>query len=104
MSILKGLNKDEIFKRLKENRKELLRFHVKKIGLFGSFLRGNNDDNSDIDFLVIFEEGKKNYNDFIELAFFLEDLFHRKVDLLTEESLSPYMKTNILPEVYFESI
>ncbi len=80
------------------------KLQVKKIGLFGSFLKGYNTDKSDIDFLVEFNDGEKNFNNFIELAFLLEKLLERKVDLLTKEALNPHMKTNILKEAYFETI
>ena len=101
---MKALNKEEIFKLLKQHREKLKNYYVIKIGLFGSVLKGNNTNESDIDFIVEFEEGKKNYDNFIELAFFLENLLQRKVDLLTIEALNPYMKPKILKEAYFESI
>ena len=101
---MKALNKEEIFKLLKHNKEKLKKHYVKKIGIFGSVLRGDNTNESDIDFIVEFEDGKKNYDNFIELAFLLERLLQRKVDLLTIETLSPYMKPKILKETYFESI
>ncbi len=101
---MKALNKEEIFKILKQNKEKLKKRHVLKIGIFGSVLRGNNTNESDVDFIVEFEDGKKNYDNFIELAFLLERLLQRKVDLLTIEALSPYMKPKILKEAYFESI
>jgi predicted nucleotidyltransferase len=45
--------------------------------------------------------GKKNFRNFIHLAFFLEDLLNRKVELVTPESLSPYLKPNILKEIEY---
>ncbi|KKL74658.1 hypothetical protein LCGC14_2062700, partial [marine sediment metagenome] len=99
---MKALNKEEIFKILKQNKEKLKKRHVLKIGIFGSVLRGNNTNESDVDFIVEFEDGKKNYDNFIELAFLLEHLLQRKVDLLTIEALSPYMKPKILKETYFE--
>ena len=98
------LTKDMIFELLRKNRAQLQRYGVKKIGLFGSYIRGENKEESDIDFLVEFEEGKKNYDNFIELAFFLEDSFNKQVDLLTSESMSPYLKPYILREIEFETI
>ncbi|MGM0470583.1 MAG: nucleotidyltransferase family protein [Promethearchaeati archaeon] len=98
------LDKDKLLSLLKENKEKLKNFHVSKLGIFGSFIRGENTKESDIDFLVEFEKGEKNFNNFINLAFFLENLLNRKIDLLTIESLSPYMKSEILKEVYFEKI
>jgi len=101
---MKSLNKEEIFKLLKQHREELKNFNVDKIGLFGSVLRGDNTKESDIDFIVEFEEGKKTYDNFIELAFLLERLLQNKIELLTIDAISPYMKPKILKEAYFESI
>jgi len=93
----KNLNSDEIIRILKENRDVLIKYGVKKIGLFGSFVRNEQKDNSDIDFLVEFE--KPNFDDFMDLAFFLEDLFGRKVELITNGSLSPYILPYIEKEI-----
>ncbi len=101
---MKALNKEEIFKILKQHKEKLKKRHVLRIGIFGSVLRGDNTNESDVDFIVEFEDGKKNYDNFIELAFLLERLLQRKVDLLTIEALSPYMKPKVLKEAYFESI
>ncbi|MFX1238343.1 MAG: nucleotidyltransferase family protein [Promethearchaeota archaeon] len=97
------MNKAEVLKTLKKNVEILKKYHVKKIGLFGSVLKGNNTSESDIDLIVEFNEGKKNYNNFIDLVSFLEELFQKRVELLTIEALSPYMKPKILEEAYFES-
>ena len=101
---IETLSKENIFKILRQHKEKLKNHHVKKIGLFGSYLRGNNTEGSDIDLIVEFAAEKKNYNNFIELAFLLEELFQRKVELLTIEALNPYMKPKILKEAYFESI
>ncbi|MBN1583394.1 MAG: nucleotidyltransferase family protein [Anaerolineae bacterium] len=93
--------KDELFTSLSENREKLWDFGVKRCGLFGSFVRGQQSVQSDIDILVEFEPGKKTFDNFMHLAFFLEDLFGRKVDLVTTESLSPYIGPHILREVEY---
>lgn len=98
------LNKENILSILKENKNNLRQFGVLKIGLFGSYIRNESTDLSDIDFIVEFEEGKKNYDNFITLTFFLEKLFKKEVDLLTLDSLSPYIKPYILREVKYEAI
>ena len=73
------------------------RFHVKKIGLFGSFARGDEKESSDVDIMVEFEE--PTFNNFMNLAFFLEDLFGRRVELVTPDSLSPYIASYVKKEV-----
>jgi len=98
------MNKEEILNRIRENREKMRSFGVKKIGIFGSFVRGEEKEESDIDIIVEFEEGKKNFDNFINLAFYLEELLGRKVDLLTPESISPYIKPYIEREVVYERV
>ena len=86
-----------------KNNEELIRqqYGVKRIGVFGSFARGEERGDSDIDILVIFEEGAKTFDNFMELKFFLEDLFVRKVDLVTINALRPQLREEILKEVAY---
>ena len=97
-------DKQEVFALLAENEAELRRLGVRRCGLFGSFARGEQEGRSDVDILVEFEPGRKTFDSFMALAFFLEDLFGRKVDLLTPESLSPYIGPHILREVEYETV
>lgn len=69
------------------------------MGLFGSLVRGEPDSDSDIDILVEFEPGYKSLDNFVQLASFLEELFGRRVELVTPEALSPYIGPDILQEV-----
>ncbi|MEJ7847830.1 MAG: nucleotidyltransferase family protein [Pyrinomonadaceae bacterium] len=94
-------NKEQVFKQLSENRAVLKRLGVRRFGLFGSFLRKQQTRQSDIDLIVEFEDGKKSFDNFMHLAFFLEDLFGRKVDLMTPESLSPHIGPKILLEMEY---
>ncbi|MFX1296968.1 MAG: nucleotidyltransferase family protein [Promethearchaeota archaeon] len=89
---------------LRKNRHQLQKYSVKKIGLSGSYVRGERKEESDIDLLIESEEDKKSYDNFTELAFLLEDSFNKKVDLLTTESMNPYLKLYILKEIEFETI
>ncbi len=98
------MNREDILKKLRENKDRIRRFGVKRIGIFGSAVRGELKEKSDIDFVVEFEEEKKNFDNFIKLVFFLEELFGRKVDLLTPESISPYIKPYIDKEIIYERV
>ena len=100
----KFLSLEEILQTIRNNRDSLARMGASRVGLFGSFARGEADETSDIDLLVEFAEGKKNYDNFIELCFFFEDLFDRNVDLLTPASLSPHLKQQIEAEARFEKL
>ena len=94
--------KTQVLDLLKQHQQELQRFGVKRCGIFGSFVRDTAiHEQSDVDILVIFETEQKTFDNFMHLSFFLEDLFGRAVDLLTVESLSPYIGPHILEEVEY---
>lgn len=93
--------KEELLDALLEHKDTIKKYGVNKIGIFGSFTKGSQDEESDVDFLVEFLPDKKNFKNFMNLAFFLEDLLHRKVEVVTVESLSPYLKPFILQEVEY---
>ncbi len=94
-------DKSEIFNRLERNRNAMSALGVKRFGLFGSFLRGEQDTDSDVDLLVEFRPGEKTFDRFMNLAFLLEDILGRNVDLITPESLSPHIGPKILTEVEY---
>ena len=98
------MTRDDIMHRIREHDDFLLSHGIKRIGLFGSYARGEQNKQSDIDFVVEFDEGKKNYDNFIDLCFFLENILGKKIDLLTEESVSPYMRPYIEKEILYETI
>ena len=86
----------DIISKLKANNKILKKYHVKKIGLFGSYSRNENDEKSDIDFIV--DLNPPSFDNFMDLSFKLEDLFNKKIDLVTENSISSYIKPMIQDE------
>jgi uncharacterized protein len=94
------VSKSEILASLQEHRAELgQRFSVSRIGLFGSYLHGNADEESDIDVLVDLAE--PTFDHYMELKFFLEDLFHHPVDLVLAETLKPRLKPLVAQEVVY---
>lgn len=97
-------NKNDILKTLSSRKEKLKKYGIKKIALFGSFVRNEQKKGSDIDFLVQFSKRGKNYDNFINLAYYLEELFGKKVDLVTMESLSPYIKPYIIKEIQYVSL
>lgn len=74
---------------------------MQRIGLFGSFADNTQTEKSDIDFLVEFEEGKKTFDNYMELKFFFEEIFQRKIDLVTPKSIKPFLKESILNTVQY---
>jgi hypothetical protein len=71
-------------------------FGVKKIGIFGSFARGDEHERSDIDIEVAFEQGSDTYRNYIGLALYLEELLAgRRVDLVTTRVLEGYLHSDV---------
>lgn len=95
--------REQIFTLLDQHQEKLKNFGVECWGLFGSFLHQSQNSQSDIDLIIEFEKGKKTYDNDIHLAFFLEELLGHSVDLVTPESLSPYIGPHILREVKYAS-
>ncbi len=79
------LNKEAIFRQLRNNRAVLDRYGVHKIGLFGSFAAGKQTESSDIDLYVEFEQ--PTLHNLVGLCDELEGVFQRKVDVLTRGAL-----------------
>ncbi|MEW6381837.1 MAG: nucleotidyltransferase family protein [bacterium] len=93
----KELTEEGILIALREHSDILRKYKVKRIGLFGSYARGEQKENSDIDFLIEFET--PSFDNFMDLAFYLEDLFGRKIELITKGSLSPYIQPHVEKEI-----
>src|SRR4030042_6943250 len=94
-----NLTKESIIDAICKSKAELLSLGVRSIGLFGSFVRGEAGAESDVDILVEFDAAKKTFDNFIDTCFLLEDLLDRRVELVTGESISPYIKPYVLGEV-----
>lgn len=93
--------KKDILSVIQENRDKIEAYGVKKLGLFGSFVRDEPNAESDIDLLVEFEPGQKTFDNFIRLSFLLEEILKWPVELVTAESLSPYIRPYIIKEVEY---
>ena len=93
-----------VLRLVQEHQSQIQAFGVKRLGLFGSFVRGEQNDESDVDFLVEFCPDRKTFDSFIHLAFYLEDLLQRRVELVTPESLSPFIGPHILKEVAYVAL
>ena len=82
--------KSPIFSRLEQSVPDLRAdFGVKRIGIFGSFARGEQKRTSDVDVLVEFAHGKATFDNFMQLAFY--DLFSRKADLPIVKGIDRYI-------------
>ena len=101
---MKAISTNTFLEQLETRRADLKRFGVSRVGLFGSCLRGEERADSDLDVLVDFAPGRKTLANLVDLADFLETIFHRRVELVTPESLSPYIGPHILREVQYAQI
>ena len=88
--------RNAIEKLIKEAQPKLSSLGAKSPGLFGSFERSEQTIDSDGDILVEFVPGAHTFDNFMEISFLLEDLFGRKVDLVTSAALSPHIGPHIL--------
>lgn len=95
---------EEIRKQILDQRQTIRNFGVNRIGFFGSYVRGEQKPDSDLDLLVFFEPEKLNFDSYMDLTFFLEDLLHTSVDLLTPEQVSPYIMPYIQKEIKYENL
>jgi uncharacterized protein len=91
-----GMTKESIKSKVLQDEEKIRRFDIKSLALFGSYARGDERDESDIDFLVEFE--KPTFRNYIGLLAELEDLFQKKVDLVCKDGLRERIRPFILSE------
>jgi predicted nucleotidyltransferase len=94
-------SKSDIQARLLLNTDRLKGFGVERLGLFGSFVRGEAGAESDVDLFVEIELERKTLKNMVALSRFLHDLLGRKVELVTPASLNPFTGKHILNEVEY---
>lgn len=87
---------EDIITFFKNNKHEFEKYGVRKIGLFGSYAKNQEDEDSDIDVLVEFKEGNKTFDNYMDLKFYLEDRFNKQVDLVINENIKEDLKKEIL--------
>ena len=95
------LDLSQILETLASHRQAIRAFGARRLGLFGSWVRGEAKETSDLDFVVEFEPGRKTFDGYMDLKLFLEDLFGRTVDLVTAEGIKPRLRESILREVVY---
>ena len=101
-TIGKKLTKTRIIKELESRTQELKMVGIKKIGLFGSFARREEHKRSDVDFVITLNH--KTFNAYMDLKFFLEKMFKRNVDVVTEGSLKPQLKDIKEEAIYIQKL
>jgi predicted nucleotidyltransferase len=99
-----NISGEAILQTLVAHKQQLASYGVTKIGLFGSYARNEANSNSDIDLLVDIQKEKKTLKNFLALNYYLEDVFGCKVELVTSQSLSPYIGPHILRSTVYAPI
>jgi len=96
-------NKEEILQFLRNNKNSLReKFHLTKIGLFGSFARGDQKPTSDVDILIELEDEAKNIFDLEwDLRELLKKQFEREVDIVHEKYIKSYFKPFVLRDAIY---
>lgn len=91
------LTKELVLKLIRENRQEIKKFGVTRLGLFGSVAKGKQRGSSDLDFVV--ELHPKTFDAYMGLKIYLENLFGCKVDLVLPNTLKSRLRDRILGEL-----
>jgi predicted nucleotidyltransferase len=94
---LKVLDSQQVLTTLHQHHETIKKFGVHSLALFGSTARNNATKESDLDFLVEFED-PATFDRYMDLKIFLEDLFDKPIDLVTKQSLKPQIKQAVLQE------
>jgi predicted nucleotidyltransferase len=97
-------SRHDVLDTLRAQREQLRALGVSRLGLFGSFSQDRPRQDSDVDLLIEFRPGEKSFDNFMAVSELLEALFARRVELVTPESLSPYIGPHILREVEYVSV
>ena len=96
-------NKTQLIELIKEYSRDIQSLGVYRIGFFGSFAKNEMSEKSDVDFFVEFYPQQKSFDNFMNLAFLLEEITSRKIELVTPQSLSPYIGKFILNQIEYVS-
>ncbi|MFH1970973.1 MAG: nucleotidyltransferase family protein [Patescibacteria group bacterium] len=80
---------------------EIGKLGITRVGLFGSFSRGDQNLESDIDLLIEFDKNRKNFRNYMSFVKLAESIFGREVEVVTPESLSPYIAPYIKKELKY---
>jgi uncharacterized protein len=96
------MNKEEIINVIQQSKQILHQHGIKEIGLFGSYVRGEQSSESDIDILIDFIPGEEKFKNLMKAHEILQEAFiGKKIELVTKNGLSPYIGPHILKEVIY---
>ncbi|MBP6872699.1 MAG: nucleotidyltransferase family protein [Bacteroidales bacterium] len=93
---------EKIIATLRAHKDLLKKMGVRNIGVFGSYVRDDQTNESDIDILIDFDPDKEKFDTYMAICDYLEKLFQEEsVDIVTKNGLSPYIGPKILEEVVY---
>ncbi|MCX6354890.1 MAG: nucleotidyltransferase family protein [Candidatus Aureabacteria bacterium] len=98
------MTKQSVTKIMQDNMGKIRAYGVARIGVFGSFSQSVQNNRSDIDILIEFRKGQKKFDNYMDLKFLLEKLFHRRVDLVMKDTLKPGIKRHVMREVIYARV
>lgn len=102
MAIPAVQNKRELIDRITTARKQICVYGVKQLGIFGSFVRDEAKESSDVDFFIEFANTEyKTLKNFTALADVLKEVTGRKIEIVTPQSLNKYIGKYIVQEVEY---
>lgn len=94
--------RENILSTIRAHKTELIKFGIRDVGLFGSYVRGEESDNSDIDILIDFFPEQENFDNYMAIYDYFEKIFqNEEVEIVTKNGLSPYIGPYILKEVLY---
>lgn len=96
-------NKNDILALLRNHKSTIQQLGANRLGLFGSYARGEQDVSSDIDIIVEFRPGMKTYRNLLDLSDLLQDTLKAKVDLLTWESMASFVQNEAKKDIEYVS-
>ena len=92
------MDQGQIIEHIQAHRARLTELGVSSLSLFGSVVRGDSTETSDIDLLVRFD-GRATFDRYMDLKLFLEDLLGRRVDLVTDQALREEVRAQVEQEL-----
>ncbi|MEO6281933.1 MAG: nucleotidyltransferase family protein [Dyadobacter sp.] len=100
-SIAMVRNKQQVLDLIQTQKAAIQQLGAERLGLFGSFARGEQRETSDIDLVVEFKSGMKTYRNLLNLADLLEELLQKKVDLLTWEGMASFVQREAKKDIEY---
>jgi uncharacterized protein len=93
--------KKELLERILASEGEIRSYGVKRLGIFGSFVRDEAKENSDVDFFIDFDIEYKTLKNFFRLARYLQNLLGRRVEIITPQSLNKFIGKYVTQQVEY---